>query len=899
MKESVSKDNFLVKLSSFFFTRWRLTLIAWLILCFGAFGVYNQVIQREGFPPVQFPISIISGTYFVDDVEQVDQDITSHLTAILADAEIVKETQATSTDNFFNLIVFFEDEVKAEEGAQQLKKLISQSDLLPSDLEINYIPVNPISFLDEFDILLSVYNQQGTSIEDLQEVSQSIADQLEPDNELELAKPLFLLETAFNPASGKNETRQISFNELGLADEGGLAFHPALTVGLKRTAISELDVIEFSEHVEQLLSELDPDQLEGGFEVQITADFADTINYQISSLENNLFSGLIAVMVVSLILISWRASIITALFMASVVLISILALYLAGLTLNTISLFALILSLGLFVDDATIIVESIEANRHRIKSSLAVIKESIGRVGMASLAGTLTTILVFVPLLFVTGFLGEFVQIIPITIIIALAASLILSLILIPLLSRFLLLRNRKISWLTKVNPISKCEAWTAKFLANKIRLLKSKSSWRNRYWAVLMILLSLIMIIGSFDFARRLSFDIFPRGKDSNQLVIQASFPNNFSLTHAEETADLMNQLLIETIGDNVVQVVYTNANKRQTETIIELVSYKDREVTAPQLIEQLQETFDKNLSPDIQTALSQEGPGGPANDFPFSLQIFEDDHERALELAANINQYLDQTTIKRLNGSTFRVTETRLPDANTRIRINGRLAYILSANFDADDTSATLQATENYVKERFDKTYLTQAGYKTDALGFDFGQESDNADAFASLSIVFPIILIFMFGLLALQFRSWLQPLLILLAIPFTFLGVFAGLYYTNNSISFFSRLGLIGLVGIAVNNTILLADYANQEQKRGQRVIEAVAVATEKRFRPLLTTSLTTVVALLPLALSDPFWESLSYTIIFGLLSSTLLVILAFPYYYLLAEWLRCKVSRNRKF
>ncbi len=487
MKESVSKDNFLVKLSSFFFTRWRLALIAWLIICLGAFGVYSQVIQREGFPPVQFPISIVSGTYFVDDVEQVDQDITSHLTAILADADIVKETQATSTDNAFNILVFFEDEVKAEEGTQQLKELIGRSNLLPADLEINYLTVDPISFLNEFDILLSVYNRQGASIEDLQEVSQSIADQLGSDSELDVVKPLFLLETAFNPTSGKTETRQISFNELGLADEGELSFHPTLTVGLKRTTISELDVIEFSQHVEQLLSELDPNQLEGGFEVQITADFADTINHQINSLESNLISGLVAVMIVSLILISWRASIITALFMASVVLISALALYLVGFTLNTISLFALILALGLFVDDATIIVESIEANRHRIKSSLAVIKESIGRVGMASLAGTLTTVLVFAPLLFVTGFLGEFVQIIPITIIIALSTSFVLSLVLIPLLSQFLLLRNRKISWLTKVNPVSKCEARTAKFLANKVRLLKSKSSWRNRYWAVLM----------------------------------------------------------------------------------------------------------------------------------------------------------------------------------------------------------------------------------------------------------------------------------------------------------------------------------------------------------------------------------------------------------------------------
>ena len=98
--------------------------------------------------------------------------------------------------------------------------------------------------------------------------------------------------------------------------------------------------------------------------------------------------------------------------------------------------------------------------------------------------------------------------------------------------------------------------------------------------------------------------------------------------------------------------------------------------------------------------------------------------------------------------------------------------------------------------------------------------------------------------------------------------------------------------------MNNTILLTDYANQERKRGHNLIEAVAIATEERFRPLVTTSLTTIVALLPLALSDPFWEALSYTIIFGLLSSTLLVVLAFPYYYLIVEWLRSKTFTERK-
>lgn len=105
----------------------------------------------------------------------------------------------------------------------------------------------------------------------------------------------------------------------------------------------------------------------------------------------------------------------------------------------------------------------------------------------------------------------------------------------------------------------------------------------------------------------------------------------------------------------------------------------------------------------------------------------------------------------------------------------------------------------------------------------------------------------------------------------------------------------IGFFALIGIAVNNTIMLVDYANQARKEGKGYSESIASAVRHRFRPLLTTSLISVVALTPLAVNDPFWQSLAVTLIFGLLSSTFLVIVAFPYFWLIAEWLRLK-ARN---
>lgn len=151
----------------------------------------------------------------------------------------------------------------------------------------------------------------------------------------------------------------------------------------------------------------------------------------------------------------------------------------------------------------------------------------------------------------------------------------------------------------------------------------------------------------------------------------------------------------------------------------------------------------------------------------------------------------------------------------------------------------------------------------------------------------VAFPFLLLAMYLLMAAQFRSFTQPFLIFLAIPFSFFGVALGLYLTNNPLSFFVLVGFFALIGIVVNNTIMLTDYANQARSYGLGKREAIAVATAARFRPLITTSLTTIVALIPLALQDPFWESLSVTLVFGLVSSTLLVIITFPHYYLASD------------
>ena len=130
--------------------------------------------------------------------------------------------------------------------------------------------------------------------------------------------------------------------------------------------------------------------------------------------------------------------------------------------------------------------------------------------------------------------------------------------------------------------------------------------------------------------------------------------------------------------------------------------------------------------------------------------------------------------------------------------------------------------------------------------------------------------------------------------MAIPFSIFGIALGLDLTSNVFSFFAMLGFFALLGLSVKNTILLTDYANQARRSGMGVVDSAVEALRERFRPLFATSATAVVSLIPLAITSPFWEGLMVVLIFGLVSSTLLVVTVFPYYYLGAEYLRQKVN-----
>jgi HAE1 family hydrophobic/amphiphilic exporter-1 len=274
----------------------------------------------------------------------------------------------------------------------------------------------------------------------------------------------------------------------------------------------------------------------------------------------------------------------------------------------------------------------------------------------------------------------------------------------------------------------------------------------------------------------------------------------------------------------------------------------------------------------------------------------MFEAGQETAaLELADEIATTLPGMALDKPTGDRTTVGTTFVASAEQVWRIDGEPMIEVRAQFDTDDTTGNLTAAEALLTQRYPADALRARGLDAGALAFDFGLESDNQDDFAALGIALVAAIILTIAFLTIQFRSLIQPLLVFLAVPFSFFGVFTLLERTDNPLSFFVMVGFIALIGVAVNNTILLVDAANQERRAGSTPAEAIGTAIERRFRPLLVTTATTVAGLLPLALADPFWESLCFVLIGGLISSTFLVLTAFPAMYLGIAAVRSRTRR----
>jgi len=162
--------------------------------------------------------------------------------------------------------------------------------------------------------------------------------------------------------------------------------------------------------------------------------------------------------------------------------------------------------------------------------------------------------------------------------------------------------------------------------------------------------------------------------------------------------------------------------------------------------------------------------------------------------------------------------------------------------------------------------------------------GETEDINESFASMARSMLIGVVMILGLLIWQFKSYRQPFFILVTIPLAAIGVLVGLAITRQPLSFPGFIGVVALAGVVVNNAIILIDSINLNRRAGMIIPQAVKIAAKSRLQPIILTTVTTVIGMMPLAFSDPTWAPLAYSVIFGLSFSTVLTLFVVPVLYL---------------
>ncbi|GAA6174051.1 efflux RND transporter permease subunit [Colwellia sp. KU-HH00111] len=676
---------------------------------------------------------------------------------------------------------------------------------------------------------------------------------------------------------------------------------------------------------------------------------ADSVETRVNGFFENLAQGLILVGLLALLFLGVRESLVVIAAIPLSFLIAIGWLDFAGFGLQQMSIVGLIIALGLLVDNAIVVTESIHREKRYCSNLNDAAKVGTSRVGWAITSGTITTMLAFLPMLMLSSSTGDFIRSMPITVVFVLLASLFIALTLTPLIaSHFFTLKPSKFKTLQHhVNIFA--EGIYQGFL-KKILTLR---------WLVLTIAgLCLFAMLSLFA---DVGVSLFPRA-EKPMILIDVETPVNSSLSHTDEimqqvAAQVKQQPLVAKVALNVgssnPRIYYNEIPKRGRVTfgqiIVVLKEYDTQKVGS--LVESLRAEFSSWPQAIIKV---KEFTQGPVTDQPISIRLMSDSLQDletvANDLAAKMAQtkgvinidnpiglanteleltiHYDQAGLSNVDINTLDNTlKTVLSgtDVGRFNDVNGEkypivvrtgkpevetLADIYINNRQGQDIPLKQMVTLglnkgqsdffHYQKLRTAKVSADAAkGFSVNELttqmvdylqkyplpqGMYFslgGEEESRQESFAGLTQIMLITAIGIFGVLVLQFKSFLQPLIIFSSIPFAMAGSVIGLYFVGLSFSMMAFIGLISLFGIVVNNAIILIDTTNRNILGGFDTLDAILNASVTRFTPILLTTLTTIVGLLPLTiLGGGMWQPLGVVLISGLCVSAISSFLLVP-------------------
>ena len=761
------------------------------------------------------------------------------------------------------------------------------------------------------------------------------------------------------------------------------------SVSLAITKRSGENIVSVTGEVKEILQEFEKKYPQ--LTITFLSDRSVEVQRNVSDLENNIYSGIFFVVVALFLFLGVRNAFLVGIAIPLSMLMTFTILSFLSIELNFIVLFALILSLGMLVDNAIVVVENIYRHVQSGKTRVEAAMTGIGEVAYPVISSTLTTLAAFIPLLFMPGIIGEFMQYIPLTLLITLSSSLFVALFFNTVICSKMIGKPKNVQHISDIEFIQKS------YVLNLFRsFLMLCIRWR---WLVIIATIT-AWFLSIIVFAQSgLGTEFFPQG-EPEEAVINIEAPDGITINEADKLVQKaendalqfedQTKSIVANIGSQRGGGETSNSGPSNSHILISFLRWEQWQELPSQIVKKLRNIIGNVAGAKIILTRSSDGPptGKPVNieingpNLENLKQISQNiqqkisgiegivnleddlelrkpeirvilDREKLARLGLNTSQVggIIRTAISGTEASVYRIDDeeydiiVRLDETYKRnIEDLNKLNFVMNSGNSITLTEiASIERGPAYgsIRHTNKKRVVTisadaDEGYSgTNILkavqqqlqdfplptGYNLqytGENEDRQESQAYLIQSFVIAIFLIFVILVSQFNSLIYPLLILISVFLSLMGVFTGLIIHQRPFSIIlGGIGTVSLAGIVVNNSIVLIDYINQLRQRGLELVEAVVIASMTRLRPILLTALTTIISLLPVvwgidinfyrfpevlklgSSSGEFWLPMSFAVIYGLGISTILTLIILPILYIIIENTKNNMSKIFQF
>ena len=749
--------------------------------------------------------------------------------------------------------------------------------------------------------------------------------------------------------------KDVATIEDGITDNRQVArYNGKPTVGLGMVKIANANTVDIIKEVERRLEQDIRPNLPPGMNLEVSTNDSIFINQLVASLKEHLVEGtLLAALIVFIFLRSIRSTLIVATAIPVSLLAAIAVMYFSGFTFNSMTLLALLLLIGVVVDDAIVVLENIYRHREHIDPNpISAALNGAREVTFSVTAASLSLVCIFAPVIFMDGMVGKFFNSFGVVVTFGVLASLFVSLTLTPMLcSRYLSVSR---------HDENKIYSFIGNILGSLDNAYKKLlfTSLKHR-GTVLLITVLFVISSGYFSF-KYVEKDFVPES-DESSFSITVKTPLGSSLEYTDSRQKMVEAIVASHKGEVASYFSTIGAGSRgqvnQGNVNVRLKPKEERNKSQQALIKELKKELDTipgvraiptgasvvrgqrseklqfNLTgSNLQeigriSKLLQDGLSNSHNMGKVDLDVQLDlpqlnmkiDRERAATLGLNatdiatavslyagginVAKYNDENGdgqrydirlkardedlktaedlrkifLRSSNGQLVRLDAVARFEPELGAAVIGRYDLQYAANFYANPGMPLGDAVD-LVKATAAKIVPAEYNIKM------VGQAEEFGKTFKNIKFVFLLAIILLYMVLASQFNSFIQPLIIMLAQPLAIIGGLIALLISGDTLNMFSMIGLVLLIGLVAKNSILLVDLTNQLRDKGVAIDDALKEACPIRLRPVVMTSLTIILALLPAALGlgagSETNKPLSVAIIGGMVSSTLLTLVVVP-------------------